>query len=112
MDNSSSERKPLRLKALSPMHNTPSGVLRNYILEQKPVNEFVSLVSISADAPNPGYDLLIHRIEFEGEHAAIYTRPVPPVPGGIFPQVITRLHTSIYLDAKYTARLGDDSPEA
>lgn len=65
------------------------------------VNADVNKVSISTKVPHPGYGIRIASIGFEGDQAIIYVETTFPEPDKMYPQVITDVAVSTYVDAKY-----------
>jgi len=82
------------------------GILSNVTLKTEPVNEDVLKVTVSAQAPHPGYGLEISHIFFDGRQAIISWRIVFPDPEMMYPQVITEVSDVTYIPAKYEAALG------
>ncbi|MCR2803645.1 S-layer homology domain-containing protein [Paenibacillus soyae] len=70
-------------------------------LSVEAVNSDVNKVTITAQMPHPGYGLRIASISFEGDKAVIYTEAVEPDPDKMYPQVITEVKVSTYVDAKF-----------
>ncbi|QJC52444.1 S-layer homology domain-containing protein [Paenibacillus albicereus] len=64
-------------------------------------------VTVSAQAPNPGYGIRIDSIRFEGKQAIVSVAVVPPKPGQMYPQVITEVSVDTYVDAAYAAVLDE-----
>lgn len=69
----------------------------------------VNKVSISADVPHPGYSIKVNRIEFVDEIAYIDVKLVDPDPDRMYPQVITNVTVSTYIDKQYTVKLLSDN---
>jgi len=65
------------------------------------VNDLINKVTITAQMPHPGYGLRIASIQFDGEQAVIYTEPVLPDPDKMYPQVITEVKVTTYVDAAF-----------
>ncbi|WP_339321267.1 protease complex subunit PrcB family protein [Paenibacillus sp. FSL W8-0194] len=65
------------------------------------VNDKVNKIVLSkADMPNPGYGLVVDRIEFlPGKKAVAYYHLTSPEPGKMYPQVISTATASFYLDS-------------
>lgn len=70
-------------------------------LQIKPVNEKVNEVTVTAQAPHPGYGIRVSSIAFDGKKAVIYTEPVWPDPDKMYPQVITEVRTITYVGSEY-----------
>ncbi|MEK3885236.1 S-layer homology domain-containing protein [Paenibacillus sp. PL2-23] len=65
------------------------------------VNDDVNKVTITAQLPHPGYGLRISSISFEGNQAVIHTELIEPDPDKMYPQVITEVKVTTYVDAKF-----------
>lgn len=65
------------------------------------VNEHVNKVTITAQMPHPGYGLRIASIQFEGDQAIIHTEGLLPDPDKMYPQVITEVKVTTYVDAAF-----------
>lgn len=72
-----------------------------YKLTVTPVNAEVNKVTVSAQVPHPGYGIRISSIGFEGKEAILYVEPILPDPDKMYPQVITEVQVSTYVDAAY-----------
>jgi len=95
------------------VRNTPSiepvnpyeGILTDLALKTERVNEDIVKVTVTAQAPHPGYGLEIANIAFEGKQAYISWRVVLPDPNMVYPQVITDVSAITYIPAGYEAVL-------
>lgn len=65
------------------------------------VNKDINKVTISGQAPHPGYGLKVTSINFVDGQAIIQVETVQPDPDKMYPQVITEISTSTYVDAAY-----------
>jgi hypothetical protein len=65
------------------------------------VNAEVNKVTVSTQVPHPGYGIRISSIQFEGEQAVIHVETVLPDPDKMYPQVITDVQVSTYVDAAF-----------
>lgn len=67
------------------------------------VNDQVNEVILSkSDMPNPGYGMMLDRIEFlAGQKAVAYYHFTTPEPGKMYPQVISTAKISFYIDSDY-----------
>ncbi|QAY65451.1 S-layer homology domain-containing protein [Paenibacillus protaetiae] len=83
--------------------------LTDLSLQVDAVNEQVNKVTVSAQAPHPGYGLRISSIAFEGDLALITVETVLPQPGVMYPQVVTTVKAETYVDAKFKPVLKTDS---
>ncbi|WP_202128506.1 protease complex subunit PrcB family protein [Paenibacillus dendrobii] len=72
-------------------------------VQVKKINDDVNQVILSkSDMPNPGYGIVVDRIEFiSGQKAVAYYHFTTPEPGKIYPQVISTAKASFYVDSKY-----------
>ncbi|MHA7963724.1 S-layer homology domain-containing protein [Paenibacillus sp. CAU 1782] len=70
-------------------------------LDVKAVNSDINKVTVSAELPHPGYGLRISSIVFDGDQAIIYTEPTLPDPDSMYPQVITTVEVTTYVDAAF-----------
>lgn len=70
-------------------------------LSVEAVNESINKVTITAQMPHPGYGLRIASIQFDGDQAIIFTEPTLPDPDKMYPQVITEVNVSTYVDAAF-----------
>ncbi|MBB6671090.1 S-layer homology domain-containing protein [Cohnella nanjingensis] len=66
----------------------------------------VKKVTLSAEVGHPGYGIEIAGIDFKDKQATIRYRVVEPDPDKMFPQVVTTVKASVYIDASYTPVLG------
>ncbi|RAP76922.1 S-layer homology domain-containing protein [Paenibacillus montanisoli] len=73
----------------------------------KSVNADVNEVTVSAQAPNPGYGLRIGSISFEGNQAIIQVVPVYPDKDKMYPQVITEVKAVTYVASGLKPVLAD-----
>lgn len=73
------------------------------------VNEEINKVTVSAQAPHPGYGIRISSISFDGDQALISVEAIQPDPDKMYPQVVSEVHADTYIAASYTPRLADDS---
>jgi hypothetical protein len=76
-------------------------------LSHKAVNEQVREVTISAQAPHPGYGIRISSITFDGTKAVIHTEPVLPDPDRMYAQVITEVKAITYVGSQYEPILAE-----
>ncbi|BFH63765.1 protease complex subunit PrcB family protein [Paenibacillus azoreducens] len=67
------------------------------------VNDQVNkIVLFKSDMPNPGYGIMIDRIEFlPGQKAIAYYHFTTPKPGTMYPQVISTAKASFYVDSQF-----------
>ncbi|MDQ0164737.1 S-layer homology domain-containing protein [Bacillus horti] len=83
--------------------------LADLALEEKSINSSVKQVTVTATAPHPGYGIKIKSITFDGEQAIIHTETIMPEEGMAYPQVITEVSASTFIDASYKPVLADKS---
>ncbi|XEC96913.1 protease complex subunit PrcB family protein [Paenibacillus tarimensis] len=76
-------------------------------LESTKVNDDVLEVTVSAQAPHPGYGIQVTSIMFEGKRAIIYVDAVQPDPDKMYAQVITEVKATTYIGSEYEAVLAD-----
>jgi hypothetical protein len=82
-------------------------------LESKAVSDTINQITVSAQAPHPGYGIRISTIQFNGKEAVIYTEPILPDPDKMYAQVITTVTDVTYIASEYKATLpetGNVSP--
>ncbi|GLX68306.1 S-layer homology domain-containing protein [Paenibacillus glycanilyticus] len=65
------------------------------------VNKDINKVTVTGQAPHPGYGLRITSISFVGDQAFVSVETVQPDPDKMYPQVITEISASTYVDAAY-----------
>ncbi|CAI6021437.1 S-layer homology domain-containing protein [Cohnella sp. JJ-181] len=66
-------------------------------------------VTISAQAPHPGYGIEIANVAFKDKQAIVTYRILKPDPAALYPQVITKVQASVYVDKAYTPVLGGEA---
>ncbi|WP_308638961.1 S-layer homology domain-containing protein [Paenibacillus silvisoli] len=76
-------------------------------LSVKAVNADVNEVTVSAQAPNPGYGLKIGSITFEGDKAIVQVVPVYPDKDKMYPQVITEVKAVTYVASGFKPVLAE-----
>ncbi|MBP1996855.1 S-layer homology domain-containing protein [Paenibacillus eucommiae] len=89
--------------------NTPVGPdpqpepnpLTDMKLESKAINDKVNEITISAQAPHPGYGFIVTGITFNGSEAIIHTETVLPDPDKMYPQVLTEIKLVTYVGSAY-----------
>lgn len=65
------------------------------------VDKNINKVTISGQAPHPGYGLRVASISFVDGQAIIKAETVQPDPNKMYPQVITEVTATTYVDAAY-----------
>lgn len=88
------------VKETTPIPNLPEQPALDLKLSVTAVNSDINKVTVSAQAPHPGYGLRIASIGFEGNEAIIYVETTLPDPDKMYPQLITDVQVSTYVDAK------------
>jgi hypothetical protein len=81
--------------------------LTNLTLVSKAISETINQITVSAQAPHPGYGIRISSIQFNGKEAVIYTEPVQPDPDKMYAQVITTVTDVTYVGSQYKAILAE-----
>jgi hypothetical protein len=76
-------------------------------LSQSAVNEQVNEITVSAQAPHPGYGIRIASITFDGTKAVIHAEPVLPDPDRMYAQVITEVKATTYIGSQYVPTLAE-----
>lgn len=81
--------------------------LQDYTLTAKLVDDKVNEITVSAQAPHPGYSLRIFSIVFDqiNKQATIFTEVVHPKVGSFYAQVITEVRATTYVPAGFKAVL-------
>lgn len=88
------------VKETTPIPDSPEQPALDLKLTVTPVNSDVNKVTISTQVGHPGYGIRISSIGFEGDQAIIYVETVLPDPDKMYPQVITDVQVSTFVDAK------------
>ncbi|WP_138751829.1 S-layer homology domain-containing protein [Paenibacillus sinopodophylli] len=91
----------------APIPNQPEQPNFETKLTVSAVNADINKVTITAQMPHPGYGLRISSIGFEGDQAVIHLETILPDPESMYPQVITEVSISTYVDAKLKPVLAD-----
>ncbi|WP_223067208.1 S-layer homology domain-containing protein [Paenibacillus caui] len=86
--------------------------LSQYSVSTVKINDKISEVTITAQAPTPGYSLKISSIQFKGDQAVIYTTVTKPDPGKIVAQVITEVKVTTYISSAFAPVLGNASAKS
>ncbi len=93
--------------AEEPQPEPQPGPLADLTLTSKAISETVTEVTVSAQAPHPGYGIRIASIQFNGKEAIIYTEPILPDPDKMYIQVITEVAAVTYVGSEYKAVLAE-----
>ncbi|MDQ8733536.1 S-layer homology domain-containing protein [Paenibacillus sp. LHD-38] len=88
------------VKETTPIPELPEQPVLDPKLSVTAVNAEINKVTVTAQVPHPGYGIRIASIGFEGDKAVIYLETVLPDPDKMYPQVITDVSVSTYVDAK------------
>ncbi|HEY0827596.1 MAG TPA: S-layer homology domain-containing protein [Bacilli bacterium] len=86
--------------------------LTDITLTSKAVSDKVTEVTVTAQAPHPGYGIRITSIQFNGKEAIIHTEPILPDPDKMYAQVITEVTAVTYVGAEYKPVLAESSSTA
>ncbi|MFC3798096.1 S-layer homology domain-containing protein [Cohnella sp. GCM10012308] len=111
-----SEAAVILAKALAFVKNTqpvppaepeqPASPLTEVKLTTEAYGSEATKVTISAQAPHPGYGIEITNVAFKDKQAIVTYRVVKPDPEKFYPQVITTVSASVYVSNAYTPVLG------
>lgn len=97
------------VKDTKPVTPQPEQPVFDLKLNVTPVNAEVNKVTVSAQVPHPGYGIRISSIGFEGNQAVIHVETVLPDPDLMYPQVITEVKATAYVDSAYKVALSSAS---
>lgn len=86
----------------------PESVLQDVQLAIENVNDEIVKVTLTAQAPHPGYGIEVSSIVFHDDQAIINYRAKLPDPDMMYPQVITEVEIDTYIAASYTPSLGSE----
>jgi hypothetical protein len=89
------------VKETTPIPELPEQPALVLKLSVTAVNSDINKVTVSTQVPHPGYSIRISSIGFEGDQAVIYVETVLPDPDTMYPQVITDVQVSTYVDAVF-----------
>lgn len=89
------------VKETTPIPDLPEQPALDLKLSVTAVNSDINKVTVSTQVPHPGYSIRISSIGFEGDQAVIYVETVLPDPDKMYPQVITDVKVSTYVDAVF-----------
>lgn len=88
------------VKETAPIPTKPEQPSLDLKLSIEAVNPQINKVTVSTQVGHPGYGFRITSIAFEGDQAFINVELVMPDPDKMYPQVITDVSASTYIDAK------------
>lgn len=86
----------------------PHSVLADAKISSEKVSEDIAKITVSAQAPHPGYGIEVSSIHFSGKQAIVNYRVILPDPDQMYAQVITEVKAETYVDADYEAVLGTE----
>jgi len=86
----------------------PESVLKDVQLSVENVTDEIAKVTLTAQAPHPGYGIEVSSIVFHDDQAIINYRAKLPDPDMMYPQVITGVKVDTYIAATYTPSLGSE----
>jgi hypothetical protein len=89
------------VKNTPPIETLPEIPTFDLKLDVAAVNKDINKVTVSTQVPHPGYGIRIAGITFEGDQAIIQVETVMPNPDQMYPQVITDVQVSTYVDAAF-----------
>jgi hypothetical protein len=81
--------------------------LTELTLVSKAISDTINQITVSAQAPHPGYGIHISSIQFNGKDAVIYTEPILPDPDKMYAQVISTVTDVTYIGSQYRAVLAE-----
>ncbi|GKU78407.1 S-layer homology domain-containing protein [Paenibacillus sp. L3-i20] len=84
----------------------------NFKLETVALTSEVNKVTITAQLPSPGYGLHISSITFDGDKAVLHVATTTPDPNKMYPQVISEVKISTFVDSKYKVVLTGTTPSS
>ncbi|MBH5316862.1 S-layer homology domain-containing protein [Paenibacillus sp. GSMTC-2017] len=90
------------VKEHSVVEPEPNSPINDLSLSVESVNADIKKVTVSATLPNPGYGLRITSIDFVNDNAIINVEAILPDPDKMYPQVMTTVKVTTYIDAKLT----------
>ncbi|RCW46586.1 protease complex subunit PrcB family protein [Paenibacillus prosopidis] len=89
------------VKETTPIPELPEQPALDLKLSVTAVNSDINKVTVSTQVPHPGYSIRISSIGFEGDKAVINVETVLPDPDKMYPQVMTDVQVSTYVDAVF-----------
>ena len=90
-----------------PDEKPASHPLYDLSLSQSALSEHVNEITVSAQAPHPGYGIRVASITFDGTKALIHVEPVLPDPDRMYAQVITEVNATTYIGSQFEPMLAD-----
>lgn len=93
-----------------PAPNPEIGILSDVKLSVERYADGVDRVTVSAQAPHPGYGVDIASVQFVKGAAVVSYRVVQPDPAALYPQVVTEVKAYAFIPAGTKAILGDQAP--
>ncbi|MBM7564318.1 S-layer homology domain-containing protein [Paenibacillus sacheonensis] len=81
-------------------------------LTTEAISPDVNKVTLSAQAPHPGYGVRISSIEFAGDQAVIHVEAIYPDKDKQYPQVITEVKAVTYVSSAFKPVIGENAMDA
>ena len=100
-------RKFVKNNAGAPNPDPQQNPLSEFTIQNKAVNGSINEITVSAQAPHPGYGIRIATIQFNGDQAVIYTEPIWPNPDRMYPLVISTVTAVTYVASNYKPVLAE-----
>ncbi|MFC5651634.1 S-layer homology domain-containing protein [Paenibacillus solisilvae] len=94
---------------IPPVEEQPPFPLTDLAISVKAINADVNEVTVTAQAPNPGYGMRIASLLFDGDQAIINIEPTFPKKDMMYPQVVTQVKAVTYVSSAYKPVLGANS---
>jgi hypothetical protein len=101
-------REFVKNTAKTPQPEQPNP-LTDITLSSKAISDTINQITVSAQAPHPGYGIRISSIQFNDKEAVIYTEPVLPDPDKMYAQVISTVTDVTYIGSQYKATLAQSA---
>ncbi len=86
----------------------PHSVLADVKISSEKAGEDIAKITVTAQAPHPGYGIEVSSIHFNGAQAIVNYRVILPDPDKMYAQVITEVKAETYVDARYETVLGTE----
>jgi len=86
----------------------PHSVLSDVTIRSEEAGDGIAKITVSAQAPHPGYGIEVSSIHFSGSQAIVNYRVILPDPDKMYAQVITGVKAETYVPAAYEAVLGTE----
>lgn len=82
--------------------------LHDLMFKTEAVNADIQKVTVTATVPHPGYGIRIASILFNDQEAEVFVEAVEPDPDKMYPQVLTDVSVTTYVDSKYKVSLVEE----